>query len=1219
MRRKTGFLTTIIGLLLITALSVVAQANVICPTLVQESYTATEFLCETVPDGQACIGNGVVNATPADGATITFANPGELAPLAQIQRLQVQTLNTETQAWTSVTGKLDSTIRSTGEDTFVDMLLFGDAVMTNAVTTAVAATTADVLPATIEAAGGVIMRQEPNVSSNNVWQLVNGEEVRAIGRSADNQWIRIIIPSPNGKAAWVFAQFVNVEGGRELLPFHTNASPIPASLAVTEEFTYKPMQAFRVESLLTDPACAETTDSGVMLQSGEERSIVEINGVEIRLKGTIFVTAQVGDKMTVYNLEGETTVLVDNDRVDMTLATVTEIPMDASLAPTGAPSAVTPYSQEVANTLIFLPVRLLSRNFEVSFIDPSLTADTSTTTDTTTTDTTTTDTTTSEQQSAPPPPAATQAPPEEEAIDPEQCPTLIQESYTASEFLCEGQASNTACIGNIGTDGLSQSQPQENVENFAFVGPGDTAIATDILFYQSTVFDQPDRVWNVISMKIDADTVTGGSAEATVLTFGEVDFINAGEVVTTTATTDTATVPPPADTTTTDTATVPPPADTTTTDTTTVATGTPAAINAPGGIIVRAEPIVNAETVGQLSNTDPVTALGISGDQLWVQVQNTDGSITGWVFAQFVAVDGGIEALETVDPNAVVPPPPATNTTTETTTDTTTTDTSTTTDTTTTADTSETTPAVGTPGAIQSGGPVVVRNLPRVDTETIGQFDNGTPVTVLGKSVDLNWIQVQSTDGSVTGWIFQQFVAVDGGTESLPIIDPASDTANNSAPPPPAGNTTTAPPPAGNTTTTDTTTTAPPPPPAGNTTTTTTTTGDEPEYTSMQAFQLISADVDSRCTDSHDGGVMIQSPDGIDGKMKMRINDIDLAISGTIFVRSELNISTNIIALEGEIDITSGDTTQTLEAGQETSVKLINGLTADGPPNLPNEYSFSKGRRLPNLPIRLLPRNFTPIVPPDPGDATVINSGGDDSASSGDGVTPLGGDVVAVGGTIVDFGADCEISAGDKVRNLRADAGSGFDVINTLQPGQSLTGVTQKRGTDSVYWYETTNGWIRSDAGVMSPDCENLPLFGVIYDASSVGGSSVESVAPAAPPPPPQPTAVPPPPVASDAFGNVCANGGNSFSQEIEQGGVTYVEFGGVWTGQGGTSITFSADIPYYRPELGNVLTFVNEDGSQWLGSVDGTVFTVNFDSTRRFRVRVAGLLGDFVTLRVNC
>jgi len=1191
MRIKTGFWTTIFGLLLVTAFGVYAQTNTVCPVDVQGSYTATEFLCETVADGQACIGNGTVNTTPIEGSVITFANPGELAPLAQIQRLQVQTLGTETQSWTTVTGNLEASTRD-GEDAVVDMLVFGDAVVTNATATEETVATADVLPATIEAAGGVIIRQDANVASNNIWQLVNGEQVQAIGRSADNQWIRVIIPSPNGGAGWVFAQFVDVESGRELLPFHTNASPIPAVSSATQEVSYKPMQSFRLESVLTDPACAETTDSGVMLQSQNEdgRVVVEVNGVELRMRGTVFITAQVGDQMTIYNLEGETAVIANDERVDLTLATFTEIPMDASLAPTDQPSDVTPYSQELADLFTFLPIRLLTRNIEIQFIDPSLTADTSTDEST--------DTTTTEQQDAPPPPAPTDIPPQtdEEPIDPSECPTLVQESYTAAEFVCETVSPSTACIGNIGS-GIRQSVGREGVEDFTFTSPADTVNTTDIEVFETTVFGDPERTWNSIVMKLDADTTTGATAEATILTFGELRLENTGGAVPA----DTTTAPPATDTTTETTTepTVQPPPETE--DTTTATTGTPAAIQAAGGIIVRAQPRVDAETVGQLQNADPVTALGRSVDQQWIQVQSTDGTITGWVFVQFVAVDGGIENLPTIDPNAepTVPSPPATNnatteTTTDTTADTTTTDT--------TADTS-----AGVPGAIQAAGDIVVRAEPRVDTDSVGQLASAAPVTVLARSVDQQWIQVQSTDGTITGWVFAQFVAVDGGIEELPIVDPSTD--NTAPPPPPATNNTTT----ETTTDTSTNTTAPPPPPAGGNTTTTTTTGETPEYTSMQSFEVSTLEIDRRCEGAHPSGVMIQSPDDMDGKMRMQVNGIDLAISGTIFVQAEINVETTFMILEGEVDVTAQGETQTAEAGELTSVQMIDNLSPNSPPSLPSDYSYGKGRNLPNLPIRLLPRNFEPIVPPEPADTNVV-----DEADSGDGVTPLGDDVVSVGGTIVDFDAECEVSAGGQVRNLRADAGPGFDVINTLQPGQSITAVSQKRGTDNLYWYETSDGWIRQDAGVTTPDCENLPLFGVIYDASSVGGD-VSSVAPAAPPPPPQPTAVPPPPLVSSAFANICDGGGGALSVEIEQGGLPYVEFDGTWTGQAGTSVTFSADIPYFRPELGNVLTFVNEDGSQWLGSLENTTFTINFDTTRTFRVRVAGLVGDFITLRVNC
>ncbi len=1053
MRIKYGFWTTLVGLLLITAVSVYAQANTACPTLVQESYTATEFLCEAIPDGQACIGNGVVNASPIDGALIQFANPGELAPLAQLQRLQVQTLNTDNQAWTSVAGKLDASTRD-GEPAIVDMLIFGDTVVSNAIGAEAGTAVADVLSATIQAAGGIIVRQDARVDSNNIWQLTNAESVQAIGRSADNQWVRVIIPSPNGGAGWVFGQFIDVNGGRELLPFHTNASPIPAGASsASEELSLKPMQAFRLESLLTDPSCAETHDSGVMLQSPtlETRVVVEINGVELRIRGTVFVTAQIGDKMTIYNLEGETAVVANEERVDMTVATVTEIPLDASLEATGAPSEVAPYSQELADIFIFLPVRLLSRNFEVTFIDASLT-----------TDNTTTDN--ASNQSAPPPPAATETPPEV-VEQPDNCPTLIQESYTAAEFLCESLSPNSACVGNSGA-GRILTFPREGVENLSFAGPGDIVDIRDIQLLQVGVFDDPDNIWTSIVMTLDAKTTTGATAQANMLLFGEVELENKGEASTVSAdSTDTTAV----DTTT----TAPPPA--TTLDTTTTATGIPATIQAPSGIIVRAQP--------------------------------------------------------------------------------------------------------------------------RVDTDTVGQLQDGDAVTALGRSLDQQWIQVQSPSG-ITGWVFLQFVAVEGGTDALPVIDPSAAATNNTAPPPATNNT------------------VPPPPAAGITTTT----GDQPEFTLMQAFNVSTIDVEDACQDSTDSGMVIQSPDDIDGNMILRINGVDVELSGTIFIRSEKNVNMDVTALEGEVTLTALDGSQTIEAGQRASLQLTDGSVPNSPPNPPSEYSFKFGSRLAFLPTRLLPRAFDLIVPPEPaGNSTVDNSGSSNTTST----NTSSGDVVSVGGTIVDFGADCEISAGGEVRNLRADAGSGFDVINTLQPGQSIVAATQKRGADGLYWYETSQGWIRQDAGVTTPDCANLPLFGVIYDTTGTtsGGNtgSVAAVAPVAPPAPPQPTAVPPPPLVSDAFGNVCDMSSNSYSVEIEQGGVTFIEFGGTWTGQAGTSATFVADIPYYRAELGNVLTFVNEDGSQWLGSIDSTAFTINFDSTRRFRVRVAGLLGDFISLRVSC
>lgn len=1064
MRLKYGFLSMIVGLTLMMVIGVNAQSNVAtCPTLVQESFTATEFLCESVPDGQACLGNGVVTTTPLEGASIQFSDPGDLATLADMSRLAAQTINTESQALTSITAKLEASTPN-GDPQVVDMLIFGDAVVSNALEETAVPASGGIFSGTVEAGGGVIVRQDANVNSNNIWQLLNGESIQAIGRSSDNQWVRILIPSPNGGAGWIFGQFVSIEGGRELLPFQTNTSPVPESGdSAQPQATLKSMQVFRLESLLTDPGCIDTPDSGVILQSPtlDTRALVEVNGVALRFRGTVYITAQVAGTMTIYNLEGETAVIIEDNRVDMATATMVEVPLDASLAPTDVPTDPAPYPQEVADELIFLPIRLLSRNFEITVVDPSEVPDTSTDT---TSDTT--DTSEPSEQEAPPPPAATEIPPEE-TIDPEECPTLVQESYTATEQLCDATMPNTACLGNAGTD-MVTAVARDEVETFQFSAPNDKEDTTNIDTLSTRVFDDPNNSWTSTVMTLDAKTTTGGTVQATILVFGEVELENTGEDPVETDTTSSSEAPPPA-----------------------------------------------------------------------IPAANTD-------------------------------------------------DTSQTTDTTTTDS--------GAPATIQSPGGIIVRPEPRVDSATVGQLQDGDAVSALGRSVDQQWVQVQSEDG-VTGWIFVQFVSIEGGAESLPIIDPSAETSDTAAPPPPATNQ------------------SAPPPPASNANTST---GEEPEYTSMQSFEFSSTGIPSECIGSHSSGVMIQSPDDMDGNLRLKINDIVFEINGTIYASASLNENINVISLEGETIITAQDTSQTIMAGQQSTIELTNGLEPDSPPSLPGDYSFSNGERFATLPIRLLPRGFEVIIPPEPegSDEGEGVESSDDSDESSDTSTDDG--VINVGGTTVDFDADCVMSAGDSVRNLRADAGREFDVINTLPPGQTIEAKTQKRGTDGVYWYETARGWIRSDAGIPTDDCKILPLTGVIYDTTASGGN-VAAVAPVAPAPPAQPTSPPPPPVTSELLGNVCETPGYAVSIEQEVSGRTFVEFGGVWTGQAGRAVTFTAEVPYYRPELGNILTFVNEDGSVWLGSIDSPTFTINFDSNRRFRVRVSALLGDFVTLRVSC
>lgn len=1060
MRKKYRFLIGITGLMLFLAAGVYAQGNTpACPINVQEAFTATELLCETLTDGQACIGNGTVATTPAGSATVQFANPGEFATLTDIQRLQTQTLSTDSQAWTSVQGKLQIS-RPDGTPAIADILIFGDTVMSNASEGDVSTGSSSILTATVQAGGGVIVRQEPRVDSNNIWQLVNNETVQAIGRSSDNQWVRIILPSPNGGAGWVFSQFLDVTGGAELLPFQTNDFPIPEGAGAVQ-VGFLPMQSFKLESLLTDRSCVDTPDSGVILQSPQpdQRVLVEVNGVELRYFGTVYLTAQVGGDMNIYLLEGNARVFIGEERTDLNTVSMTTVPMTANLAPAGSASPASPIPADIVGLIDFLPLRLLSRGFDTSGT-AVVPADTPVEE-------------TPPEESAPEqveePPAPTEAPPAV-TIDPELCPTLVEESYTATELLCSSISANQACLGNSG-ENMVQTIPRREIDGFAFVTPGDIVTSTDLQSIYTSVFPDANNTWTSIYITVDVPTTSGASASANIVLFGEVILDNVGED----------------------------PTEETATDVT--------------------EPV---------EQTAPTTS----------ETTDTATTVTG---------DGVTATIEA-------------------------------------------------PG----GAGVIIRREPRVDTDTIGQLANGDTVSALGRSVDQQWVQIQDSTG-VVGWVFQQVLVVEGGPESLPIIDPAeasSTAAQQQAPPPVTGNSSTA-----------------------------TTSGDTPEFTSMQAFNFTSEGVPSDCGTAS-GGIMIQSPDGLGtDRIVVMVNGVRFELNGTVYLRASVNENMNVIGLEGDVHLTAMDDTQTVNAGQQATIEMDNNLAPTTPPSIPGDYNYSTGERLVFLPIRLLPRSFQVIVPdPPPGEEVVqspTNNDSDDSDSSSN--SSDDDEIYNIGGILVNFNANCTMSSGDRRRNLRANAGAEFDVINVLEPGQTIDASTQKRGSDGIYWYETARGWIRSDAGIPAGDCEHMPLTGVIYDLGNGTTTSgpntvvVEPVAPAAPTGA-QPTPPPPPPnVSSDAFGDVCKSGGFAVSAEIENSGANYIEFGGVWTGQAGKTATFTAEIPYFRAELLNILTFVNEDGSPWLGSTDNRTFTITFDSNRRFRVRVAALLGDFVTLRVNC
>lgn len=151
----------------------------------------------------------------------------------------------------------------------------------------------------------------------------------------------------------------------------------------------------------------------------------------------------------------------------------------------------------------------------------------------------------------------------------------------------------------------------------------------------------------------------------------------------------------------------------------------PATIQAGGQLMLRTEPRIDTETVGPLYNGEHIQVLGRSADSNWLKIKDQDSAMIGWVYKVFIS---GIDDVETL-------------------------------------------PIIGYAGQINAPGGMIIRVEARVDSETIGQLSNGDLVTVIGKSVDNQWVKIQShADPEIVGWVFSQFINVSTPIDSLPFV-----------------------------------------------------------------------------------------------------------------------------------------------------------------------------------------------------------------------------------------------------------------------------------------------------------------------------------------------------------------------------------------------------------------------------------------------------------------
>jgi uncharacterized protein YgiM (DUF1202 family) len=210
---------------------------------------------------------------------------------------------------------------------------------------------------------------------------------------------------------------------------------------------------------------------------------------------------------------------------------------------------------------------------------------------------------------------------------------------------------------------------------------------------------------------------------------------------------------------------------------TVVATGTAPVgvtitITAPAGVNVRRDPDSTVENIIRLVEVGTVLpAIARTADNVWVQVQLPDG-VTGWIAAEFVAINGDLAALPTPETAAAATP---------------------------------TVPAVTEGGVVTSGvevaapytnvitqgTPAIIvtvvdgvnaRSAPVLDANVEAVVPQGAVLPARGRSSDSQWVQVELPTG-VLAWIFRDTVTATPEVGALPAVDGGAPTPTATAAP----------------------------------------------------------------------------------------------------------------------------------------------------------------------------------------------------------------------------------------------------------------------------------------------------------------------------------------------------------------------------------------------------------------------------------------------------
>jgi len=339
-----------------------ADAIEACTVLTRQAYEAIATACVgTTGANEACLASTPVLLDGA--ANASFSSAGDVISLDGLGTMQSSALDESNSGFGMV--YMNIPVRTVNESTTtIRAILIGDAAFQNP---SVDPSLAPVELATEEAVEVEIVTLEVLIAGNqniNVRSgpgtgfavtrtLTAGTVYTAIGRNADGSWLEIQFEDDS--IGWASASLLTTEGDiSSLAVTNTSSSAAPAQNNSNDVALY-------FSSASGDSQCKRGSESGLLLYAPElpdyDRARIRINGLDIEFTGIIFVQAEAGGVMRIYNVESNIVQFsLNNDLNYVSLTYQVSVPINNDLNVSGTASEQVQYDYRVVRAL---PIRYI--------------------------------------------------------------------------------------------------------------------------------------------------------------------------------------------------------------------------------------------------------------------------------------------------------------------------------------------------------------------------------------------------------------------------------------------------------------------------------------------------------------------------------------------------------------------------------------------------------------------------------------------------------------------------------------------------------------------------------------------------------------------------------------------------------------------------------------------------------------------------------------------